>query len=76
MKGEIKVGKHADLAIVDLNKMSHEWESELVSGTNWNAFRGFPAIFPDHVILRGKFAINNRQVNSSCAGSFLSACNY
>lgn len=49
--GGIEVGKKANLIIVNPEKVDTVWDDKLVSKTDWNAYSGFPAIFPEKVII-------------------------
>lgn len=60
-KGTISVGADADLVIVNPDDISDNWPDRLVSITDWNAYTGFPAIFPEKVI----FGHNDHQLRIS-----------
>ena len=54
LKGSIKAGLHADLIILDPWSISNDWDSRLDTSLDWNAYTGFPALFPETVIRRGE----------------------
>jgi len=49
-KNTIKIGNNADLVIVNPKSITKNWQNKLVSKTDWNAYSGFKAIFPESVI--------------------------
>lgn len=53
-KGAIEVGKDADLAIFDLRNYSNINVPKLHSKAGYSPYRGFEAVFPDTVVLRGE----------------------
>ncbi|MBC8322084.1 MAG: amidohydrolase family protein [Candidatus Marinimicrobia bacterium] len=70
-KGEIKSGKDADLVIVSPNDLTDNWQDRLVSVTDWNGYLDFPALFPDHVILRGIPVVKKGKLQSLPKGKFI-----
>lgn len=58
LKGSIKTGLHADLLIVDPWSISTNWQSELHTSLDWNAYTDFPAVFPETVIRRGEIVFH------------------
>ena len=52
-KGSISIDADADLVIVNPNNVTDDWSDKLVSKTDWNAYVGFSAFFPEKVILKG-----------------------
>jgi dihydroorotase len=53
-KGNIKVGKDADLVIVDPKRVSQIDADKLHSRADWTPYQGRPAIFPKITLLRGQ----------------------
>ncbi len=58
-KGNIEVGKDADLIIVDMKATRKIRAEELHSKASWTPFEGMDAIFPESVYLRGEQIIKN-----------------
>jgi len=46
----IEEGFQADIVFVNPNDVSSNWEDKLISKTDWNAYSGFEAIFPQKII--------------------------
>ncbi len=70
-KGEILSRKDADFVIVDPKKINTNWQKNLESIVDWNAFTDFPAIFPKHVFLRGNWIVQNHKSQAANQGVFL-----
>ncbi len=70
-KGAIKPGMDGDIVIVDPSCYTKDWESRLVSITDWNAYAGLPALFPEHVFLRGTHVVKNGELQSPPIGKFI-----
>lgn len=49
-RGSIREGFKADIVLVDIDNVKTNWENKLVSKTDWNAYEGLEAIFPNKVI--------------------------
>jgi len=49
-KGTITVGADTDLVIINPDDITCNWLDRLVSITDWNAYSGFEAIFPEKTI--------------------------
>lgn len=73
LKGYLKPGLHADLIIADPWSVSTNWESQLDSILDWNAYTDFPAIFPDTVIRRGEVVVSDGSFSATTPGSILKA---
>lgn len=52
-KGVIMIGAEANLVVVNPDDMTTNWQESLVSITDWNAYSGWPAIFPENIIMKG-----------------------
>ncbi|MEM0492680.1 MAG: dihydroorotase [Candidatus Thermoplasmatota archaeon] len=61
-KGRIEPGYDADLIIVNLKNVELVDEDKLHYKCGWTPFQGWPAIFPEDVILRGGYIIENREI--------------
>ena len=70
-KGVIAPGMDADLVIVNPDHLTEDWQHRLVSTTDWNAYSGFPALFPEHVFLRGNHIVNNGEIETIVKGKFI-----
>jgi len=70
-KGNIKSGIDADLVVINPNDISTNWDDNLVSVTDWNAYVKFPAIFPTNVFRRGNWVIKNSQLHNVTNGKYL-----
>ena len=49
-KGNIAIGSDADLIIVNPNVVTDNWQKNIVSKTDWNAYTNYSAIFPERTI--------------------------
>ncbi len=67
-KGKIAAGYDADLIFVDFRKVRKIRAEDLHSKCGWTAFEEFEAIFPESVMVRGKFVIES--------GNFVGAPGY
>ena len=70
-KGILQPGSDADVVIVSPDQINSNWEERLVSSTDWNAYSGLPAVFPDLVFLRGKIVRDHTGVTETPSGKFL-----
>jgi len=70
-KGTLSEGADADLVIVDPENVENEWFENLVSITDWNAYTGFPAVFPEHVFRRGEWVVKDGQLSLTARGGFI-----
>ncbi len=70
-KGFIKPGFDADLVVVNPQTIAKDWTSRLVAATDWNAYSGFPAVFPKHVFLRGQPVVENDELAGGISGIFI-----
>ena len=61
-KGEIEVGKDADLMVVDPKNVVTIKERNLHSKCGWTPYEGFEAIFPTAVFLRGMELVENNSL--------------
>jgi len=61
-KGEIAVGKDADLMVVDPRKLSNISAEELYSKAGWSPYEGVEALFPEAVFLRGRQLIEDGEL--------------
>jgi len=64
-KGSISVGNDADIIIVDPRNVQKIHLDHLHSKADWTPFLGWKALFPAHVFLRGKHAIDNYEISCS-----------
>jgi len=71
-KGSIESGSDADLIVVNPKEITYDWSQLLVSETDWNAFSGFKAVFPEQVWLKGRLVNINELRNESPKGRFIS----
>jgi len=67
-KGKIAVGYDADLAFVDFHEIRKIRAEDLHSKCGWTAFEAFEAIFPESVMVQGKFVVES--------GAFVGAPGY
>jgi len=70
-KGVIRIGSDADLVIANPQALTSRWDQRLVSITDWNGYSGLPAVFPEHVILRGKLLLKNNRIIQNGMGQFI-----
>jgi allantoinase len=56
-KGSAQVGTDADFAVFDLNAES-EIKLEEQIGLEWTLYEGMKAVYPDHVLVRGKLIVD------------------
>lgn len=47
----------ADIVLVDPGAVDTDWFDRRVSLTDWSAFRGMPALFPERVWRRGEAVV-------------------
>jgi len=71
LKGSIKPGLHADLMIIDPLSMTKDWESQLQTELDWNAYLGLSALFPETVILRGAVVVDHGSLALASSGTLL-----
>lgn len=69
-KGNIKIGKDADLLIVDFKKEKIR-SKDLNSKCTWSPFEGFNGIFPEIVIRRGEIIYRKNELKDK-GGKFIS----
>lgn len=72
-KGTISLGADADLLIVDPTAVSKEWDSELDTILDWNAYSGLPVIFPETVIKSGSIVVSKGALQHPAPGKLLRA---
>ncbi len=70
-KGNIAPESDADLAIVDLNSRTTSWPEQRLSITDWTAYDGMEAIFPEQVWRRGERLINDGKLVKETKGKFV-----
>jgi dihydropyrimidinase len=70
-KGVLETGADADVVIVKPDRTTRDWYHELQSITDWNAYTGFPALFPEHVFRRGEWVVQDGRIGSPSRGRFL-----
>jgi dihydroorotase len=61
-KGKIEIGMDADLTIFEFKEIKTIKSDVLHSKCNWTPFEGKPAIFPQHVFLRGERIIEDYEL--------------
>jgi dihydropyrimidinase len=71
IKGSLSVGAHADLLIIDPKASMQDWELNLDTILDWNAYAGLPAIFPETVIRRGEIVVASGQTQSCSQGELV-----
>jgi len=64
-KGEIAVGKDADFIVVDFDDVR---KIRPLSKCGWSCYEGMPAIYPRHVWIRGKIAVEDGEINEKPMG--------
>ncbi|MFH1852446.1 MAG: amidohydrolase family protein [Candidatus Neomarinimicrobiota bacterium] len=72
-KGLIAPGSDADLVVVDPERVTDDWQPDLIGDPDWNAFDGFPAIFPELVIRRGVPVDRKGRISDVPPGEFIAA---
>ena len=70
-KGEIKIGNYADFISVDFSSMEKINDYRLHSKNPGSPFKGFDAIFPDDVIIRGEPVIEKRELINDRCGKYV-----
>lgn len=71
-KGAALVGSDADFAIYDLGK-TEDIRLEDQEGLEWTLYEGFPAVYPDWVLVRGKAVVREgRLAGKAGYGQFCS----
>lgn len=70
-KGKIEKGYYADFFTFRLSDVSKLNENKLHSKLTISPFNGFPAIFPDNVIMRGIFALEKGEIIMDKTGRFV-----
>lgn len=58
-KGALKAGMDADLLVVDPTASRSDWEANLITNLDWNAYTGLPALFPERVMRRGEWVTDD-----------------
>ena len=74
-KGQLVSGLQADIIIVDPHAKMMNWESQLDTELDWNAYTDFPALFPEMVIRRGEIMTGEAQVDKPSQGLLLKPSN-
>ncbi len=64
-KGRLKVGRDADIIVVDLKDIRKIRAERLHSRCGWSAFDGWAAVFPQAVFLRGEQLIDKGELVAS-----------
>lgn len=70
-KGEIEIGRDADFISIDFNDPKRINENRLHSKRTVSPFNGFEAVFPSHVILRGRMVIDNFELIEDRSGQYI-----
>ncbi|MFC1786417.1 dihydroorotase [Halobacteriota archaeon] len=70
-KGEIAVGKDADLVFVDLNDVKPIRDRNLHSKAGWTPFEGMDAVFPKMTFVRGEIMYDGEIVGEKGHGHFV-----
>ncbi len=70
-KGEIVVGKDADLVFIDLNDVKPIKERNLHSKAGWTPFEGMDAVFPKMTFVRGEIMYDGGIVGEKGHGHFV-----
>lgn len=70
-KGEIAVGKDADLVFVDLNDVKPIKDRNLHSKAGWTPFEGMDAVFPKMTFVRGEIMYDGEIVGEKGHGHFV-----
>jgi dihydropyrimidinase len=70
-KGSLDAGTEADIVIVNPKRVSSDWDRELASITDWNGYSGLPAVFPEHVFLRGEWVVQDGHLKAGSPGRFV-----
>ncbi|HIH36495.1 MAG TPA: dihydroorotase [Methanocellales archaeon] len=71
-KGEIAVGKDADIVLVDLNDVKLIKARNLHSKSGWTPFEGMDGVFPKMTFVRGELMYNGEIVGEKGYGRFIS----
>jgi dihydroorotase len=61
-KGFIKIGRDADLIVVDIKQETRIKSDDLHSKCKWSAFEDWKAIFPKNVFIRGENVIEGNEI--------------
>jgi len=61
-KGRIEPGYDADLVVVNFKNIDTVDEDKLHYKCGWTPFHGWPAVFPEDVILRGVHVIEDKEL--------------
>jgi dihydropyrimidinase len=72
-KGKIEPGYDADLCVIDPTSITEQWFDQRVSITDWDAYTGMPALFPEAVWRRGEAAVINGVLQQITNGRFVEA---
>ncbi len=71
-KGEIKVGKDADLVVIDVDRAWEVNKKDLFSKCGWSAYEGMKLIGrPEMTFLRGELVYNEGKIVSQAKGRWL-----
>lgn len=71
-KGHLRPGADADFAVYDLDRWKPVEARDMASRAGWTPFEGMPAIFPQHVYLRGARVVEDgRLVGRAGTGRFV-----
>lgn len=71
-KGEIAVGKDADLLLVDMHSETKIKADRLHDKTGWTPYEGMGAVFPHTVIMRGVIALRDYEMQCEAGlGKFI-----
>ncbi len=70
-KGEIAIGKDADLVFVDLNDVKPIKNRNLHSKAGWTPFEGMDAVFPKMTFVRGEIMYDGEIVGEKGHGHFV-----
>jgi dihydropyrimidinase len=70
-KGKIEPGFDADLCLIDPSQITTDWFDHRESVTDWDAYSGMPALFPEAVWRRGEQAVLEGKVQPVSSGIFV-----
>ncbi|MDD2666420.1 MAG: dihydroorotase [Methanocellales archaeon] len=70
-KGEIAVGKDADIVLVDLNDVTPIKARNLHSKSGWTPFEGLDGVFPKMTFVRGELMYDGEIVGEKGYGRFI-----